>query len=281
MTDVDEFPTLVWFSQADALAHLHEIDASADVDRAASDLLGCHERLLHMGFHMLNYGAFEMIGRRVLRIYSMSDLADISFSRLYWKHRLYESDPRFAALWQSGLPDTWQAGQVTAYAERTGDSRARMLSNSLRSHEMNAGLTLGLPAPQPDLRVAVNLTSRAHEIGWINDRTVGGALTIALTVHRIVQEALTNAIKHASPNRIEIELRQSEEFLYLAIHDDGHGFLVDNLAGRSTEGEHMGLISMSERAGLARGSFKIESSIGCGTTISVTFPLHQRAGESS
>ncbi len=187
MTDVDEFPTLVWFSQADALAQMHQIDATADVDRAASDLLACHERLLQMGFRTLNYVAFEMIGRRVLRAHSMSDLADISFSRLYWKHRLYDSDPRFTALRQSGLPATWQAAEIDDYAERTGDPRARMLSNSLRSHGMNAGLILGLPAPQPDLRVAVNLTSQAREIGWINDRTVGGALTIALTVHRIVQ----------------------------------------------------------------------------------------------
>jgi DNA-binding CsgD family transcriptional regulator len=219
MTDVDEFPTLVWFSQADALAHLHEIDASADVDRAASDLLGCHERLLHMGFHMLNYGAFEMIGRRVLRIYSMSDLADISFSRLYWKHRLYESDPRFAALWQSGLPATWQAGQVTAYAERTGDSRARMLSNSLRSHEMNAGLTLGLPAPQPDLRVAVNLTSRAHEIGWINDRTVGGALTIALTVHRIIQPYIDACVRRARELMLSADQAEVLERLVKGLSD--------------------------------------------------------------
>jgi DNA-binding CsgD family transcriptional regulator len=197
MTDVDEFPTLVWFSQADALAHMHEIDATADVERAASELLVCHERLLQMGFRTLNYVAFEMIGRRVLRAHSMSDLADVSFSRLYWKHRLYDSDPRFAALRQSGLPATWQAEHVESHAEQTGDSRARMLSNSLRAHNMNAGLILGLPAPQPDLRVAVNLTSHAREVGWINDRAVGGALTIALTVHRIVQPYIDACARRA------------------------------------------------------------------------------------
>ena len=198
MTDVDEFPMLTWFSQADALAHMHRIDATADVEHAASELLACHERLLEMGFRTLNYVAFEMIGRRALRVHSMNDLADVSFARLYWKHRLYDSDPRFAALRQSGLPTTWQAAQIEEYAAQTGNPRARMLSSSLRSHGMNAGLILSLPAPQQaDLRVAVNLTSEAREIGWINDRTVGGALTIALTVHRVVQPYVDACVRHA------------------------------------------------------------------------------------
>ena len=197
MTDVDEFPALVWFSQADALAHMHQSDATADVDLAASELLVMHERLLQMGFRTLNYVAFEMIGRRVLLAHSMSDLADISFSRLYWKHRLYDSDPRFAALRESGLPATWHARQIESHADQIGDSKARMLSNSLRSHGMNAGLILGLPTPQPDLRVAVNLTSQASEIGWINDRTVAGALAIALTVHRIVQPYIDACARRA------------------------------------------------------------------------------------
>lgn len=197
MTDVDEFPALIWFSQADALGHLHQIDAAADVDHAVTELFACHERLVQMGFCTLNYVAFEMIGRRVLRAHSMSDLADVSFSRLYWKHRLYDSDPRFAALQQSGLPATWQAAEIDGYAEHTGDPRARMLSNSLRSHGMNAGLILSLPAPRADLRVAVNLTSQAREIGWINDRTVGAALTIALTVHRFAQPYIDACARRA------------------------------------------------------------------------------------
>lgn len=197
MTDVDEFPALIWFSQADALAHMHQTDAGADVEHAASELLACHERLLQMGFRTLNYVAFEMIGRRVLRAHSMSDLANVSFSRLYWKHRLYDSDPRFVALRQNGLPATWQATQIEAYADQTGDSRARMLSNSLRAHGMNAGLILSLPAPHADLRVAVNLTSPVHEIGWINDRAVGGALTIALTVHRVMQPYIDACARRA------------------------------------------------------------------------------------
>jgi|GEM_PF-4605262 len=104
---------------------------------------------------------------------------------------------------------------------------------------------------------------------------------LAIVCFRIVQEAVTNAIKHAFPSRIEIELRQDETFLSLTIRDDGRGFEVDNLTGRSIEGEHMGLVSMSERAGLAHGSFAIESRVGRGTTVRVAFPLDQRTGEST
>ncbi|CAN7283797.1 LuxR C-terminal-related transcriptional regulator [Trinickia sp. LjRoot230] len=187
MTDVDEFPALIWFSQTEALAYLHQMDAATDIERPGSELLACHERMRQMGFRTLNYVAFETIGRRVLRAHAMSELADVSFSRLYWKHRLYESDPRFVALRQNGLPARWQATQIEAHAEHSGDPRVRILSNSLRSRSMNAGLMLSLPAPRQDLRVAVNLTAETHEVGWINDRVVGGALTIALTVHRLVQ----------------------------------------------------------------------------------------------
>lgn len=197
MTDVDEFPALLWFSQAEALAFAHRSGATTDGARAAAELFECHERLRQMGFRALNYVAFETIGRRVLRVHSMREWADVSFSRLYWKHRLYESDPRFAVLRQNGLPAAWHAAQIEAHAQGSADPRARMLSNSLRSHDMNAGLMLSLSAPAADLRVAVNLTSEAQEVGGINDRVVGGALSIALAVHRIVQPYLDDRAQRA------------------------------------------------------------------------------------
>lgn len=197
MTDVDEFPALIWFSQAEALAFVHQVDAVADADRAAGELFEGHERLRQMGFRTLDYVVLETIGRRVLGVHSMLEWANVSFSCLYWKHRLYESDPRFAALGQNGLPVAWQAAQIEAHAQRSADLRARMLSNSLRSHGMNAGLMLNLSAPHGDLRVVANLSSELHEIGWINDRVVGGALSIALAVHRIVQPYLLDAARRA------------------------------------------------------------------------------------
>lgn len=96
---------------------------------------------------------------------------------------------------------------------------------------------------------------------------------LAIVCFRISQEAITNALRHGGPQRIDVDLRLRNDELYLAIHDDGVGFNVTKATAEALEGASMGLITMQERAGLVRGHLDIESEPGRGTTVHAWFPL--------
>lgn len=186
MTSDDEFPALVWFSQGDALAHLSRLDATPPVDRQACVLRECRERLQQAGFSTFSYMALETIGRRILRAYAMREMGHVGFTTIYLKSRLYETDPRLAALRESGLPVTWNLDELEARSN-VAEPRVRSLLSTLRAHAMHSGLILGLSAPRADLRVAVTLSAEASDTNWIDDRTMGTVLAASLTIGRIVQ----------------------------------------------------------------------------------------------
>jgi len=85
------------------------------------------------------------------------------------------------------------------------------------------------------------------------------------TVYRIVQEALKNAITHANPQRITVEVADRGGHLSVLVRDDGHGFDPDAITTR------FGLMGMRERVALADGELAITSGAG-GTAIQATFP---------
>jgi len=90
---------------------------------------------------------------------------------------------------------------------------------------------------------------------------------------RIAQEALTNALRHGNPSKVEVKLRVTDQRLCLTIHDDGIGFNYEESLQRATRGDSFGLTSMEERACLAGGQIRIESTAELGTKILVGFPL--------
>lgn len=93
---------------------------------------------------------------------------------------------------------------------------------------------------------------------------------------RIIQEALTNAARHAGVEILDVEARANPEFLKLRVADRGSGFDPEEAAGRSA-----GLTGMEERALLVGGRFRIESSLGAGTRVTAQLPLrnHSESGD--
>ena len=89
---------------------------------------------------------------------------------------------------------------------------------------------------------------------------------VETALYRIVQEALTNIVKHAQARAVSIVLAQSPRAVTAVIEDDGRGFTPDH--GR----EGLGLLGMGERLALLGGRLKIESSPGAGTTIVAEVP---------
>jgi signal transduction histidine kinase len=96
----------------------------------------------------------------------------------------------------------------------------------------------------------------------------GGRLGAQLeaTTYRLVQEALTNVVKHARASRVKVGVRVDGDHLNVEIADDGGGFAVHEAAGG------FGLTGMRERALTAGGELKIDSS-ATGTTVWAALPL--------
>ncbi len=91
-----------------------------------------------------------------------------------------------------------------------------------------------------------------------------------------VREALTNAISHASPKSVKIDVCFREHDLKIEIGDDGCGF--DPHMDLSRNG-HYGILGMQERVRLLRGELKIESEPAHGTTVRISVPRRQRTME--
>jgi signal transduction histidine kinase len=67
------------------------------------------------------------------------------------------------------------------------------------------------------------------------------------TVFRVVQEAVSNALRHARATLIRVTLRAESDALRLVIEDDGVGFDPEAVSQRVKRGEHLGLLGMTER----------------------------------
>ena len=95
---------------------------------------------------------------------------------------------------------------------------------------------------------------------------------IEVVLYRIVQEGLTNIIRHAQAETIKVELDRHEQIFMLKIEDDGIGFDPAEVSQKK-EGRHLGLISMNERTELLGGTFNMYSELGKGTTIEIRVPV--------
>jgi signal transduction histidine kinase len=90
---------------------------------------------------------------------------------------------------------------------------------------------------------------------------------IETALYRMVQEALTNVVKHGQAGRVSIILARSQGSVTAVIEDDGRGFETDRIY------EGLGLDGMRERLALLGGRLKIESRPGAGTTLAGEVPL--------
>jgi signal transduction histidine kinase len=91
---------------------------------------------------------------------------------------------------------------------------------------------------------------------------------VETVLYRVVQEALSNVVKHAGAEHVSIVLAQRDARVAATIDDDGRGF--DQADVRE---DALGLVGMRERLGLVGGTLEIESSPGSGTTVAAQVPL--------
>ena len=112
-----------------------------------------------------------------------------------------------------------------------------------------------------DIRLRLNMRSCPRRL----------PVDVEYNLLRIVQEAITNAVKHSVAHSIDLTLDGSGRHILLAIEDDGSGFgSVDPTEGRTG---HYGIIGMRERATQIGATLRIDSEAGRGTAIRVTLPI--------
>jgi signal transduction histidine kinase len=109
--------------------------------------------------------------------------------------------------------------------------------------------------------VSVDFHNACNECGLPRD--------LAVSLLRIIQEALTNIARHAQASRVEIGCIAKDERILWTIRDDGIGF--DGSSVDTTKS--LGLVGMNERAASWGGTVDIDSAPGEGTTVRVTVPI--------
>jgi PAS domain S-box-containing protein len=122
--------------------------------------------------------------------------------------------------------------------------------------------------------------AKAHKVRVVVDVAAVDELVpkeSRIMVYRIVQEALTNAGKHAQARTVTIEARREGAGLTFIVTDDGRGFSVADARGRAAHERGLGLGTMAERARMLGARLDIRSAPGKGTRLALTIPVEREA----
>lgn len=161
--------------------------------------------------------------------------------------------------------------------ERAAEDTLARLEEQI--NELNRLINDLRPAPLERLGLAGALEALAEESSARGEIEVETAIELAAEqggdlerlVYRLVQEALTNVIKHASASHVDVTAKESDGEIQISISDDGAGF--DQ--GVATAGR--GLAGMRERIELLGGEIEVASEPGGGTRIAARVPLRERS----
>jgi PAS domain S-box-containing protein len=107
------------------------------------------------------------------------------------------------------------------------------------------------------------------EIDFRSDMSSVPPSEVGLTLFRVLQESVHNALKHSAAKRIDVQLREDGGEIHLIVSDRGRGFDI----AAALQGNGLGLTSMRERVRLIQGSLSMNSRPNAGTTIHVRVPF--------
>jgi PAS domain S-box-containing protein len=139
------------------------------------------------------------------------------------------------------------------------------------------GLAYDLRPPTLDI-VGINLSLQGycHEFAEQTDLVIkynGVELQnvpdeVGISLYRILQEALTNIVKHARASRAQVSLKNGKGFIIFTVKDNGIG--LDPASSQ----KGLGILGMKERLALLGGSLRVESAPGQGTSLRAVIPIH-------
>jgi signal transduction histidine kinase len=173
------------------------------------------------------------------------------------------------------LPETLrQEREVLQGVEQTGRTalaEMRRLLGALRRDDEDLAL-----APQPGLANLEPLLEEVRRAGLSVRLQIEGApatlpSTLDLSAYRVVQEGLTNALKHAHARHVEVVVRYGSDRLSIDVRDDGDG-------GRPGGGPGHGLVGVGERVKIYGGEMTAGARAAGGFVLSTRFPLDRTQG---
>jgi signal transduction histidine kinase len=111
-------------------------------------------------------------------------------------------------------------------------------------------------------------------IGMDNNERLPAEVEVSL--YRIVQEALTNAVRHGQCRAIQVLLQRRNGNVTAVIEDDGLGFDASRQDTQDKNEGHLGLVGIEERVAILNGRFRLESQPGAGATLVVEIPIEEK-----
>jgi signal transduction histidine kinase len=165
---------------------------------------------------------------------------------------------------------------VEATSRSALDELRRMLGVLRRDDGQRAAL-----APAPGVGALDPLMQQVRTAGYAVDLDICSTAVRTLSpgveqsIYRIIQEALTNVVKHAGPARVHVEIRDDGDALVIEVNDDGRGLsrLPTGAPDADGAGAHHGIIGMRERVALYHGSLSVGPRPDGGFRVFARLPL--------
>ena len=173
----------------------------------------------------------------------------------------------------------WLARRVTPDAHELSDKlismQALLMETMHRVKQISSDLW---PSILDDLGIGAALLWQANEFTNHTDITCKVSIIpeditippeIAIQVFRVVQESLTNVMRHAEATRVLINLLQKENTWRVRVKDNGRGISLEEMQDTKS----FGLMGMKERTSLCNGKLSVKGSVGKGTEVIIEIPI--------
>lgn len=165
------------------------------------------------------------------------------------------------------------ARTATALAAAEDAAREALETMPAILHALRADETPAEVEPQPTLDAVGDLISHMSSDDVAVDLRVHGTprtlpSAVEVTAYRLIQESLTNVVKHAGRAHVVIDLDYRDDRLEVEVADDGHG-----AAATLADGARLGLVGMRERVEMLHGTFVAGPRDGGGFTVRATLPV--------
>ena len=174
----------------------------------------------------------------------------------------------------NGADKSHEQFQNISQAATAAIEEVRQITSNLRPYHLNRlGLTQALEAMIETVAAATSIDFRT-QIALLDETFSKDAEVI---FYRIVQECVSNIVKHSSATKAKIEILRTESDILVKIADNGQGFdsAALNTAGLQTK-SGFGLIGVAERIRMLGGSYSIESAHGRGTIVTAKIDLPEK-----
>ncbi|MGH2518561.1 MAG: histidine kinase N-terminal 7TM domain-containing protein, partial [Chloroflexota bacterium] len=178
--------------------------------------------------------------------------------------------------WGADAEATAELAAIREGLERVSDGDVRNISHLLHPAIIRFGLVAAVRELADrffgTLDVTISTNEELRQLDVVGSEQLDENVRLAL--YRVVEEALTNAVKHAQARVLNIRLDVADGVLGLSIEDDGRGF--DSAA----PSDGFGLSGMAARVEQLGGTLRLQSALGQGTRISAAVPLARQPAPS-